>query len=268
MIIRLKRGTKAQIEEQSGNFQVGELVFATDTNELFIKGEQGLVLLCTRRGMISRGEGVWIAHGNNVITFSEPHRNNNYTFIASLAEIPEGQGIIQELTVFTYNQSPERGIVRIEGGYGFTSCGWEGYDISGTTERFDDVANIHTARADATARSELAGYSLNGYGFTSCGRENVSELGTTERFDDVANIHTARADATARTDLTGYSLNGYGFTSCGWADYVLLGTTERFDDVANIHTARADATARYGLAGYATNEYFVNYMTYKVLEGL
>jgi hypothetical protein len=97
-------------------------------------------------------------------------------------------------------------------GYGFTSCGYITGNL-GTTERFDDVANTHTARTDATARYELAGYSLNGYGFTSCGY-TTADVGTTERFDDVANTHTTRADATARHLLTGYSLNEY------FVDYV------------------------------------------------
>ena len=95
-------------------------------------------------------------------------------------------------------------------GYGFTSCGEvAGGGNLGTTERFDDVANTHTARTAATARQYLAGYSLNGYGFTSCGYDGEANVGTTERFDDVANTHTARADATARSGLAGYSLNEY-----------------------------------------------------------
>jgi hypothetical protein len=137
------------------------------------------------------------------------------------------------------------------GGYGFTSCGYINGN-SGTTERFDDVANSHTARANATARYGLAGYAFNGYGFTSCG----SGTGTTQRFDDVANSHTARANATARSYLTGYAFGGYGFTSCGHTGSGSgVGTTERFDDVANSHTARASATARRELAGYAFNGY-------------
>jgi hypothetical protein len=123
----------------------------------------------------------------------------------------------------------------------------------GTTERFDDVANSHTARANATARYSLAGYAFGGYGFTSCGYTNTN-VGTTERFDDVANSHTARANATARTYLAGYAFNGYGFSTCGYTSGN-VGTTERFDDVANSHTARANATARYYLAGYAFNGY-------------
>jgi hypothetical protein len=137
-------------------------------------------------------------------------------------------------------------------GYGFTSCGYTYTDV-GTTQRFDDTANTHTARANATARVYLAGYAFNGYGFTSCGYTSTY-VGTTERFDDVANSHTARANATARNYLAGYAFNGYGFTSCGYTGSH-VGTTERFDDVANSHTARANATARYVLAGYAFNGY-------------
>jgi hypothetical protein len=137
-------------------------------------------------------------------------------------------------------------------GYGFTSCGYASTYV-GTTQRFDDTANSHTARANATARNGLAGYAFNGYGFTSCGYIG-GNVGTTERFDDVANSHTARANATARDRLAGYAFGGYGFTSCGYTS-MYVGTTERFDDIANSHTVRANATARYSLAGYAFGGY-------------
>jgi hypothetical protein len=200
----------------------------------------------------------WIAHGDNVITFPNAHSSTNYRWIVSLVQAPMG-GITPRnvphtrgLTIFVSNESPTRGKVRIEGGYGFVSCGFTNVNL-GTTERFDDVANTYTARASATARRDLAGYSLNGYGFTSCGWTSAN-TGITERFDDVANTHTARANAFARSYLAGYSLNGYGFTSCGDIS-VRVGTTERFDDVANTHTARANATARLGLVGYSLNGY-------------
>jgi hypothetical protein len=139
-------------------------------------------------------------------------------------------------------------------GYGFTSCGYTSTYV-GTTERFDDIANSHTARANATARRDLAGYAFNGYGFTSCGYTGSNPgVGTTQRFNDTANSHTARANATARYGLTGYAFGGYGFTSCGYTTAV-VGTTERFDDTANSHTARANATARNYLAGYAFGGY-------------
>jgi hypothetical protein len=208
-------------------------------------------------GPVNRGMA-WIAHGDNVITFSKAHSNTNYRWVVSLVQAPMG-GITPRnvrhtdgLTVFVSNESEIRGKVRIEGGYGFTSCGYTSSNV-GTTERFDDVANTHTARADASARDSLTGYSLNGYGFTSCGQIS-GYVGTTQRFDDVANTHTARADASARRYLAGYSLNGYGFTSCGYTSSN-VGTTERFDDVANTHTARANASARRYLAGYSLNGY-------------
>jgi hypothetical protein len=139
------------------------------------------------------------------------------------------------------------------GDYGFTSCGYTTAAV-GTTERFDDTANSHTARANATARYGPAGYAFNGYGFSTCGQISSSIVGTTERFDDTANSHTARANATARVYLAGYAFNGYGFSTCGYTGAV-WGTTERFDDTANSHTARANASARYNLAGYAFNGY-------------
>jgi hypothetical protein len=141
-------------------------------------------------------------------------------------------------------------------GYGFTSCGYTGSDPGvGTTERFDDTANSHTARANATARYYLAGYAFGGYGFTTCGYTSTY-VGTTERFDDTANSHTVRANATARRSHAGYAFGGYGFTSCGYiGSDPGVGTTERFDDTANSHTARANATARRSLAGYAFGGY-------------
>jgi hypothetical protein len=80
---------------------------------------------------------------------------------------------------------------------GLPAAGIRRHGYVGTTERFDDVANSHTGRANATARYRLAGYAFGGYGFTSCGYTGTY-VGTTERFDDVANSHTGRANATAR----------------------------------------------------------------------
>ena len=116
---------------------------------------------------INKGK-TWIAHGNNVITFPTAHSNNNYRWVVSLVQAEMG-GITPRnvrhttgLSIFVSNESITRGKVRIEGGYGFTSCGYTTAAV-GTTERFDDVANTHTARADATARRYPAGYSLNEY---------------------------------------------------------------------------------------------------------
>ena len=155
----------------------------------------------------------WISHGNNVITFANAHSDANYRWTSGLTQ--SGMGSIsprnvahtRPLSVFVSNESTTRGKVRIEGGYGFTSCGVI-TAIVGTTQRLDDVANTHTARTAATARVWLAGYSLNGYGFTSCGYTTAS-TGTTERFDDVANTQTARTAATARRGLAGYATNEY-----------------------------------------------------------
>jgi hypothetical protein len=88
--------------------------------------------------------------------------------------------------------------------YGFSTCGYDGTNRIGTTQRFDDVANTHTGRASATARDDLAGYAIGSYGFSTCGYTG-SYVGTTERFDDAANSHTARASATARNGVAGYS---------------------------------------------------------------
>ena len=117
-----------------------------------------------RSGVVINKNRVWIAHGDNVITFPTTHSNNNYRWVATLSQAPMG-GITPRnvahtrgLSVFVSNESTTRGRVRIEGGFGFTSCG-----SVNATERFDDVANTHTARAAATARDKLTGYSLNEY---------------------------------------------------------------------------------------------------------
>ncbi len=201
----------------------------------------------------------WVAHGDNVITFSTVHSSTSYYWVVvpyftSMGGITtRNNPHTQALEISVSNESTTRGKIRIDGGYGFTSCGYIAA-VTGTTERFDDVANTHTGRTAATtARYSLAGgYSLNGYGFTSCGYI-ADNTGATERFDDVANTHTARTAATARRALpAGYSLNGFGFTSCGYIA-AATGTTERFDDVANTHTARTSATARQYPAGYSLN---------------
>ncbi|MBT9169238.1 MAG: hypothetical protein DDT19_02592 [Syntrophomonadaceae bacterium] len=206
-------------------------------------------------GPVNRGR-YWIAHGDNVITFPTAHSSLSYRWVATISSAPMG-GITtrnnphtRPLTVSLSNESTTRGKIRIDGGFGFSTCG----AIVGTTERFDDVANTHTARAAATARHVLAGYSLNGFGFSTCGWTGSATVGTTERFDDVANTHTARTAAIARELLSGYSLNGFGFSTCGFIGGIgNVGTTERFDDVANTHTARTAATARRELAGYSLN---------------
>ena len=172
-------------------------------------------------GRINAGRA-WIAHGNNVITFTTPHSDTSYRWVATLSTQPMG-GITPRnvphtapMSVFLSNDTASRGLVRLDGGYGFSTCGLAGA-VSGATERFDDVANTHTARTAATtARQQLAGYSLGGYGFSTCGNTGAN-TGATERFDDVANTHTARTAAT---------------------------------------------TARYYLAGYGTCEYFVDYLTF------
>ena len=287
-VIRAQEGTAATIKNIAGKIYMMVLSPTRKTIDDI------------RSGVVINKNRVWIAHGNNVITFPTAHSNNNYRWVATLSQAPMGGitprnvGHTRGLSVFLSNESPTRGRVRIEGGFGFTSSGNlsnterfddvanthtaraattarenpAGYSLNGfgftslgsinVHERFDDVANIHTARVLATARSGLAGYSLNGFGFTSCGS---GPTGLTERFDDVANTHTARAATTARESLAGYSLNGFGFTSCGF-NAVNVGTTERFDDIANTHTARTDATARNRLTSYSLNEYFINFLTF------
>ena len=202
---------------------------------------------------VNKGKA-WISHGNNVITFGTAHADNNYLVFVGLVNTPmggvetRGSKHTKPMEVYSINDSTTRAVIRIDGGYGFTSGGWIAA-ITGVTQRFDDAANTHTARLAATARQLLACYSLNGLGFTSCGYI-AAVTGLTQRFDDAANTHTARLAATARFAPAGYSLNGKGFTSCGNTG-VISGITQSFDDDANTHTGRLAATARAALAGYS-----------------
>ena len=162
--------------------------------------------------IINKGRA-WIAHGDNVITLDNAQADTDFRSEATI-HLPSMGGVTTRgpthtnpMTITTKPGTTSRLLVRLHGGFGFTSCGYIAA-ISGITERFDDVANTQTARLAATARNGLAGYSLNGFGFTSCGYI-AAATGMTERFDDVANTHTARTAATARYYLAGYSTNEY-----------------------------------------------------------
>jgi len=110
----------------------------------------------------------WIAHGNNVITFSTAHSDTSYRWVATLSTQPMG-GITprnvphtRPMPVLVSNDTTSRGLVRLDGGYGFSTCGYIAAN-TGVTERFDDTANTHTARTAATARFGPAGYSTCEY---------------------------------------------------------------------------------------------------------
>ncbi len=225
----------------------------------------------TETGMRSRITNVgraYIAHGDNVITCGNPHLNANFTSVASI-HLPSMGGVTtrgpSHTNPMTVTTKPDpndatftRLFVRLHGGFGFTSCG----SVTGTTERFDDIANTQTARTLATARTALVGYSINGFGYSATGFINllIQHSGLTERFDDVVNAHVARANTTSKSRDAGYSLNGYGFTSCGQIEnadgfFVQTGLVERFDDVANTNTVRSDAYSNQLLTGYSLNGY-------------
>lgn len=156
------------------------------------------------------------------------------------------------------NTNGARLLVKLHGGYGFTSCGATVPGIVGTTQRFDDVTNVQTAAgvmADATAKFLLAGFSLNGLGFTDAGALKTGPLtGLRERFDDVINSQTARLADSPRANLSGYTINGFGFSTCGNTGGN-VGTTVRFDDVTNTQAGRLDATPRDDIAGYGLNNF-------------
>jgi len=238
----------------------------TATNALAVGGFTASQAQAPNRAVVSSANGdidgwvgvsrgvAWVGHGENVITFNPALASGAYFPVAAILHDPlrNARNPLNNapFTVTARMESASRMIVSLAGGFGFSTCGFTA-SVQGTTERFDDVANTHTARTAATARDSLAAYSLNGHGFTSCG----SVSGVTERFDDTANSHTARGAATARRYVSGYSLNGYGFTSGGFIAAVSA-VVERFDDVGNAHTVRtALTTARERLAAYSLNGY-------------
>ncbi|KKN31286.1 hypothetical protein LCGC14_0825510 [marine sediment metagenome] len=237
----------------AGFTMTGDILLANDpTNALHPSTKQ----YTDARAVTNKGKR-WIT-GDDVITFGTSHADNNYRWVATLVSSPMG-GVTTRNNKHTYpmpiylkNEDADRGLVRINGGFGFTACGNDGAHTD-EVDRFDDITNTQTVRAVATSRQEPTGYSLNGFGFTSCGFIGAN-TGVTQRFDDAVNTHTARLAATARISPAGYSLVGKGFTSCGNTGGV-SGETQRFDDVANTHTARLAATAREESTGYGMNNY-------------
>ena len=127
-------------------------------------GASGLVLTAQGAGVdpayaivnLPRNKGrMWIAHGDNIITLPNAHPDANYHAFCNIY-LPAMGGITTRgpthtnpLTLTTIAESGTRLKVRLHGGFGFTSCGYTTAAI-GTTERFDDVANTHTARTAAT----------------------------------------------------------------------------------------------------------------------
>jgi len=217
-------------------------------------------------GIINKDK-VWIAHGDNVITFTTDHYTTIYKMFTELVQAPMG-GITdrnvaetQSLKVFTYAETSLRGHVRIEGGYGFTSHGFTGSN-SAVVEKFDDISNAWTAitvTGNLTARMGLGGYSLNGYGFISCGGTGDSvAVGDTCRVDTVALAGTTRTAATARMGIGSYSMNGFGYTCCGTTDVTnvnaKVATTQKLDDNANTQsTVTSGELSRWGVSGFSIN---------------
>lgn len=147
-------------------------------------------------------------------------------------------------------------LIRLNGGFGFTSGGYDGVNPVGTVERFDDVANSQTARTSTVTRNECAGFSLNGFGHVVGGENPIgSVVGAHTMLDDVLNTQVVRDIIISRSGLTAYTINGFGFTSCGFNGTTRVGTTERFDGVANANTTRTSATARDLLAGFGMNNF-------------
>ncbi len=148
-------------------------------------------------------------------------------------------------------------LIRLNGGFGFTNGGFDGASLSGSVERYDDVANSQTARtAILAARDKCAGFSLNGFGHVVGGENPIGTvIGTHSRLDDVLNVQLIRDFVISRNGLTGYTINGFGFSSCGFDGINRVGTTERYDAVADANTLRTSATARDLLAGFGMNNF-------------
>lgn len=236
----------------TGGSMAGDILLQGDpTNALHPATKQYM----DARSFINKGK-VWISHGNNVITFDNAHSDNNYLVFIGLVNTPmggvetRGSKHTKPMEFYSINKSTTKAGIRINGGFGFTSGGYIAAQ-TGTTQRFDDIANTHTTKTAATARFYLAGYSLNGFGFSS-GGYIAAVTGITERFDDTVNTHTGRTAVVARYRLQGYTLNGKGFTTGGNTG-VVVGTTQRFDDVANTQTGRAAIIVRQYPGCYAMN---------------
>lgn len=225
----------------------------------------------------------FIQHGDNVITLPNSMSTSNFLSILTI-HLPRlfdmdvttrgpghspgaGSFASGNMTITTRPSSNSvtgtntRLLVRLHGGYGYTSGGvTAGGALRNTTERFDDISNLLVTRTALNlGRWYVVGYSLNGFGYTSLGNTNVGPgnvVGNTERFDEAINSQTQRVSGTPRLGAAGYSLNGFGFTSCG-NDSIGgdLGTTERFDDVTDSQTTRAVATARSAPGGYGLNNF-------------
>jgi len=149
--------------------------------------------------------------------------------------------------------------------YGYTAGGWvTGTGISAITEKYDDVANTWTAKANLnTARADLAGFSQNGYGYTAGGYV-AAVSAVTEKYDDVANTWTAKANLnTARNHLAGFDIPAAAATISGYvksrsgisftgALVTISGNEDTTDDngyysIANVPLGSNDITVKHSL---------------------
>ena len=112
-----------------------------------------------------------------------------------------------------------------------------------------------TKATGGTARSDLAGFSLNGYGYI-CDGYTGSYSNEVNQYNDSANTWATKATGgTARDQLAGFSLNGYGYICDGY-NAVTSNEVNQYNDAANTWATMATGgTARTDLAGFSLNGY-------------
>jgi len=96
MIIRLKRGTKAQI--QSATLQIGEPAFATDTDEFVIQGNSGKIFISTNADKVDGFHASQTPTANTILPLNANARIYNY--------VARGSQILDP-TNFTLSNSTE-----------------------------------------------------------------------------------------------------------------------------------------------------------------
>ena len=116
-----------------------------------------------------------------------------------------------------------------------------------------------TKATGGTARSHIAGFTLNGFGYI-CDGTTGSNSNEVNQYNDSANTWATKATGgSARAYLSGFTLNGYGYICDG---YIAGNSNEvnQYNDAANTWATMATAgTARNGVAGFAFNGYGYNF---------
>ena len=116
-----------------------------------------------------------------------------------------------------------------------------------------------TKATGGTARSHIAGFTLNGFGYI-CDGTTGSNSNEVNQYNDSANTWATKATGgSARAYLSGFAFNSYGYICDG---YIAGNSNEvnQYNDAANTWATMATAgTARNGVAGFAFNGYGYNF---------